>query len=83
MKTILLFDIGNTHTHLGLADSNRVSRTSMFPLRIGKTMRREAHCFVDRSSESGWSSRVQRGSEGNLQPRGVSSNAECRLPCLD
>jgi type III pantothenate kinase len=28
---LLLFDIGNTHTHLGLADSRRVIRQSNFP----------------------------------------------------
>ena len=30
---ILLFDIGNTHTHLGLANSKRVVRQANFPTR--------------------------------------------------
>jgi type III pantothenate kinase len=33
MKMILLFDIGNTHTHLGLADGRRVRRRMDIPTR--------------------------------------------------
>lgn len=31
MSGLLLFDIGNTHTHLGLANSNRICKQSDFP----------------------------------------------------
>ncbi len=31
MKMILLFDIGNTHTHIGLADDRRVLKQTNIP----------------------------------------------------
>ena len=31
MKMILLFDIGNTHTHVGLADDRRVLKQTDIP----------------------------------------------------
>ena len=46
MDTILLIDIGNTHTHLGLGHSGRVYKSSDFPTALWKTG--EALVFLER-----------------------------------
>ena len=52
---LLLFDIGNTHTHIGLADHRRVLRQSNIPTAswLGSDAARRARAFVGRSPVHG------------------------------